>query len=195
MLYNYEWYFYINHFSLIIFYHSVWLGFELFVSWCTCTHIEYSSLSCAEDMTITNVIIKTPDRQWDWGVNDVMPGSDRLRFLMILKKTLVEIWLWAGPVQLGGGLTVGDVGTVSIVKIVCLSLSSCRKTKVKKVINVSYLNNGESSVFRISAAPEYFTKRQFSILLITPLAHTHTHAHARLYIHITTIYSCHYLTW
>ena len=25
-----EWFFYINHFSLIIFYHSVWLGFELF---------------------------------------------------------------------------------------------------------------------------------------------------------------------
>ena len=27
-----EWFFYINHFSLIIFYHSVWLGFELFGS-------------------------------------------------------------------------------------------------------------------------------------------------------------------
>ena len=25
-----EWFFYFNHFSLIIFYHSVWLGFELF---------------------------------------------------------------------------------------------------------------------------------------------------------------------
>ena len=25
-----EWFFYINHFSLIIFYHSVWSGFELF---------------------------------------------------------------------------------------------------------------------------------------------------------------------
>ena len=36
------------------------------------------------------------------------------------------------------GLAVGDVGTVSIVKIV--SLSSCRKTKLKKLINVSYLN-------------------------------------------------------
>ena len=30
-------------------------------------------------MTITNVIIKTPDRKLDWGVNDVMPGSDGLR--------------------------------------------------------------------------------------------------------------------
>ena len=32
LLYNYGTSFYINHFSLIIFYHSVWLGFELFGS-------------------------------------------------------------------------------------------------------------------------------------------------------------------
>ena len=32
----------------------------------------------------------------------------------------------------------------------CVSISSCRKTKVKKLINVSYLNDRESSVFRIS---------------------------------------------
>ena len=32
LLYNYGMIFYINHFSLIIFYHSVWLGFELFGS-------------------------------------------------------------------------------------------------------------------------------------------------------------------
>ena len=43
---------------------------------------------------------------------------------------------------------VGSDSTVSIGKIV--SLSSCRKTKVKKLINVSYLNNEESTVFRIS---------------------------------------------
>ena len=52
------------------------------------TYTEYSSRSCAEDMTITNVIIKNPDRKWDWGVNDVMPGSENL---VISKKTLVEI--------------------------------------------------------------------------------------------------------
>ena len=43
---------------------------------------------------------------------------------------------------------VGSDSTVNIVKIV--SLSSCRKTEVKKLINVSYLNNGKSPVFRIS---------------------------------------------
>ena len=42
---------------------------------------------------------------------------------------------------------VGSDSTVSIVKVVSLSP---RVKKVKKLINVSYLNNGESSVFRIS---------------------------------------------
>ena len=39
-------------------------------------HIEDSSRSCVEDMTITNVIIKTPDKKLDWGVNDVMTRRD-----------------------------------------------------------------------------------------------------------------------
>ena len=37
-------------------------------------HIECRcSRSCAEDATITYVIIKTQDRKWDCGANDVMP--------------------------------------------------------------------------------------------------------------------------
>ena len=63
LLYKYGMIFYINPFSLIIFYHSVWLGFELFGLVQVPTHIEYSSGSHAEDMIITNVIIKTPDRK------------------------------------------------------------------------------------------------------------------------------------
>ena len=55
-------------------------------------------------------------------------------------------------------MTVGDVGTVSIVKIVSLS-PRVEKLKVKKLINVSYLNNGESSVFRILHAYVYITQR------------------------------------
>ena len=39
-------------------------------------HIECYSCSLLENVTITNVIIKTPDRKW--GVNDVMPGSEGL---------------------------------------------------------------------------------------------------------------------
>ena len=82
-----DWYFfYINHFSLIIFYLSLWLDLELFSSKCRCTHIEYSSSSRAEDMTIINVIIKTPVRKYYWGVNDVMPGSDGLRIWWFRKR-------------------------------------------------------------------------------------------------------------
>ena len=52
-------------------------------------------------MTITDVIIKTPEEKWDWGVNDVMPGSDGLRILVIFeKKHLVEIRLWARLVEI-----------------------------------------------------------------------------------------------
>ena len=72
--------------------------------------------------------------------------------------------------DLTGGLTVGDVGTGSIVKIVCvcvslslsLSLSPhVEKLKVKKLINVSYQNNGQSSVFRI---PLYSYPIVFSLI-------------------------------
>ena len=51
-------------------------------------HIECRfSRSSAEDVTITNVIIKPPDRKWDWGLNDVMPGSNGLEILVIFEKS------------------------------------------------------------------------------------------------------------
>ena len=101
-------------------------------------HIEYRcSRSRAENVTPTNVIIKTPDRKWDWSVNDVMPRSDELRILVILEKKQlvdirrwskrVEIWSWMKPVQfVAYGMRrafVGSYGTVSIIKNVCVSLS------------------------------------------------------------------------
>ena len=50
------------------------------------------SRSCGEDVTITDVIIKTLDRKWNWDENDFMPGSDRLRILGDFeKRQLVEI--------------------------------------------------------------------------------------------------------
>ena len=86
----------------------------------------------AEDVTITNVIIKTPDSKWDLGANDVMPESDGLGFLVILKKSSElrseagrdELKFEAGRVESSLGLrdaprVVGPDGTVSIVKIVC----------------------------------------------------------------------------
>ena len=45
------------------------------------------SRSCTEHVTITDVIIKTPDRKWERVANGVMPGSDGLRILVIF-----EIW-------------------------------------------------------------------------------------------------------
>ena len=39
----------------------------------------------------------------------------------------------------------------------CVSLSSCRKTKLKKLIKVSYMNYGVSSVFRYFNASGYIT--------------------------------------
>ncbi len=45
-------------------------------------HIEHGcSHSRGEDVTITDVIIKTPDRKWTEDVNDVMLRSDGLRIL------------------------------------------------------------------------------------------------------------------
>ena len=46
------------------------------------THIEgRCSRSHGEDVTITDVIIKPPDRKWTGDVNDVMPGSHGLMIL------------------------------------------------------------------------------------------------------------------
>ena len=53
-----EWCF-LKHFSLIIFWHSVWLGFELFGLRVHVHSIGYSLRSRAKDMTITIVIINT----------------------------------------------------------------------------------------------------------------------------------------
>ena len=115
-------------------------------------HTECSSRSRAEDVTITNVIIKITGRKWDWGVNDVMPGREEMEILVIFEKNqLAEIRTKAKPVQLVyrmrcafvgsvswdsdsgprvqlGNWLKGYVGTVSIVKN-CVSLSSCRKPK------------------------------------------------------------------
>ena len=65
-------------------------------------HIDcrYSHL-CAEDGTITNVIIKTPDRKLDWGCewcHAWKQGAEN--FGDFWKKQLVEIWTWARSIEL-----------------------------------------------------------------------------------------------
>ena len=156
MLYNCGRIFFYYHFSLVISYHSVWLGLELF----GLVHVQVHTLSAVHArawtyMTITNVIIKAPVRKWDRGVNDVLPGSDGLRILVIFfwKKQWVEICLWARlfeirswarPVEIWTCARasparayrmrrafVGSDRTVSIIKIVSLS-PLVKKLKVKK---------------------------------------------------------------
>ena len=96
-----------------------------------------------------------------------------------LKKQLVEIWLWARWVEIwlwagqpAGGWLKDDVGTVIMVKIMPLS-PRVEKPKLEKLINVSYLNYRESSVFQYSAerdfyAYEHFTYSYFDRMLQIP---------------------------
>ena len=115
----------------------------IWLSACAGAHIECSSRLHAENVTIIDVIIKIPDRKWDWGVNDVKPRSDGLGILVIFEKSS-ELRSVAGRGQSSWSLR--DVSHVCWVRWNgqhsknCVSLSSCRKTKLKKSINVSYLN-------------------------------------------------------
>ena len=80
------------HISLVISYHILSFGLvrlrTIRLSARARAHIECRcSRSRAEDVTITNVKIKTPDRKWDWGSNDVLPGSNGLEIFVIFEKS------------------------------------------------------------------------------------------------------------
>ena len=120
-------------------------------------------------------------------VNDVMAGSDGLGLLVILNKSselifelrLSELifWTWARPDQLVdcrmrvrvgwvSELKADDRRTVSIEKL-CVSLSSCRKPKLKEG-NKSFVSEPrESPVFRVFREFHvfcYVTRLTFSFL-------------------------------
>ena len=63
---------------------------------------------------------------------------------------------YSGPGSLAGKLTVGDVGTFSIVKIVSLS-PRVERLKLRKGINVSYFNNESRQCFPYFPASVYIT--------------------------------------
>ena len=169
-----EWFFYINNFSLIVFYHSVGL-WTIRLSAGAGAHIEYRSRSRAEDMTITYVIIKNSreeirlgcewrharkwwsevlgdfekDVSWDFTLAEASQAGG-LRDARLLGE-LVEIWLWAR--QFNWGVDCGRCRNSKHSKklCVCLSLSPrVERLKVKKWINVSYLNNESRQCFGIS---------------------------------------------
>ena len=115
-------------------------------------HIECRcSRSLGEDVTITDIIIKTPDRKWKTEVwMTSCPESMGWGFWVIFeKKQWVEIRTWAKranfwasarPGQLGlrdAPRVVWSEGTVSIIKIVSLP-PRVENLKVKKVIKISY---------------------------------------------------------
>ena len=110
------------------------------------------SRSHAEDVTIIDVIIKTQDRKYDWGANDVMPGNDELRILVFFEKAVswdLTLGEASWDLKLDEASPVCGLRDAPCVCWVrwngqrsksCVSLSSCQKTKLKKSINVSYLN-------------------------------------------------------
>ena len=89
LLYKLGMIFYINHFSLIIFYHSVWLGFELFG-----LRAQMQSELMRKEYANQHCHNKPLDRKCDWSVEDVMQGRDGPENLRILKKESVEIGSW-----------------------------------------------------------------------------------------------------
>ena len=118
-------------------------------------HIErWCSCSRWEDVTITDFIITTPDRngtggcewchsrrQWAEDFGWFLKKSSELRFEP--RRSELNFWTWARPVQWGlrdAPLVVGSDRTVSIVKIVSLSPCVENVKAKKKLIKVSYLN-------------------------------------------------------
>ena len=128
---------------------------------------------------ITNVIIKTPDWKWTGDVNDVMPGSDRLRILGDFWKKALS---W--DLRLGEESWFFDLGEASLVmdygmpvrcwvrwnsqhskNCVCLSRSlRVENLKVKKVIKVSYLNKESRQCFAYFGIPMHVNVSRIRIL-------------------------------
>ena len=163
MLYNCGGIFFISSFFIgyILYFSLVRLG-TIRLSAQVGTHIERRcSRLRMENVTITDVIIRTPDRKWTGDVNDIMPRSDGLRILGDFWKKTVSWDLkldeasWfsnRGEARPVGSMRCATCGGVrwnsQHRKIVSLSPRD-ENLKVKKVIKVLYLNYRESSVFQV----------------------------------------------
>ena len=95
-------------------------------------------------------------------VNDIMPGSDGLGFLVILNKSSelrfgleqseLIFWTWARPAQLWSrecAMRCWVRWNSQHSKKLCLSLSLCRKFKLKEGNKSFVPESRESSVFRV----------------------------------------------
>ena len=77
--------FFLLLFFLIISYHLVWLGFELFgVRAQVHSQLVQFTLAC-KGYDNHHCYNKTPDRKWGWSVDDFMPGRDGPENLRIFK--------------------------------------------------------------------------------------------------------------
>ena len=124
-------------------------------------HIDHMcSCSCGEDLTITDVIIKTPDRICDWGCEWRHARKRWAGILGYFEKNRVEIWTYASPVVCSGvrarwlGQWVESWRwTNSQHSKNCFSLSSCWKPK-RQEGNKSFVPEPrKSSVFRVFRIP------------------------------------------
>ena len=151
---------------LIIYFHSVWLGFELFQSLkLRCIVIRCSFTLVRKEYDNHHCHNKLPDRKWDWSVNDDMPGRDGPENLRILKKRRLRLDRWgiefcllllrhlvkfcrSLPIEI---LTTTRYtvrwGGVSIIRIV--SLSSCRHRPKPEIYEPFVPETTDSACFRI----------------------------------------------
>ena len=83
--------FYINHFSLIIFYHSVWLDFELFGLRAQVYNQLVQFMLALKGYDNHHYHNKLPDSKWDRSVDDLMPERDGPENLRILKKSQLRV--------------------------------------------------------------------------------------------------------
>ena len=75
-----------------MFYHPVWLGFELFESLkFRCIAIGCSFTLAHKGYDNHRCYNKASDRKWGWSVDDVKPGRDGPENLRILKKSQLRL--------------------------------------------------------------------------------------------------------
>ena len=144
-------------------------------------------------MTITKVMIKTPDRKWTGVGMTSCPEVMGWEFSDFEKDVSWDPT--QGRASPAGGYRmcstfVGSDSTVGIVKILSLSLSLCRKTKVKKLINVLYLIISMyiwQSVYLCFSRPVSLSLYIYIYIYMYKQTHTHTHTHINLFLDVPVV--------
>ena len=96
-----EWFSSYYYFLLIMFYHSIWLGFELFRLKVQVYSQLVQFMFARKGYDTRHCHNKLPDRKWGWSVDDVIPGRDGPENLRILKKSQLGVEFWPLEMELG----------------------------------------------------------------------------------------------